>query len=205
MEKLKEENQRLLSLVEQLSTQLANQFQGLQHQLQVLTDIMNRDRIIPFITEPQPKNSMTNLPLNLAEEGMEINETKPLPWSIQHSTPPPANEGFPPLRLTTPYVPPSTSMDGQPTQASTDETKHSHPKIPPIILRTKDRWTMISNVMKANGWQFTKAINTAKGVKFFPATIESYRSITKFMQNNEEKYLTYLLPEEKLLQVVIRD
>ncbi|CAH0562997.1 unnamed protein product [Brassicogethes aeneus] len=107
------------------------------------------------------------------------------------------------------YTPPTDDAMEQ-ESTSTEQTTQSQqntttqPKIPPIVLRTKKRWTLVSNVFKAKGWHFNKAINTADGIKFFPDSIESFRSITGFLQHNKEQFHTYLLPEEKLLQVVIR-
>ncbi|CAH0547169.1 unnamed protein product [Brassicogethes aeneus] len=49
-----------------------------------------------------------------------------------------------------------------------------------------------------------KAINTQDGVKFFPISSDDYRGITKFLSENGEEYHTFMLKEEKTVQVVIR-
>ncbi|CAH0558640.1 unnamed protein product [Brassicogethes aeneus] len=107
---------------------------------------------------------------------------------------------------TSSYVPPSKEQPDQsnpPGQQNQDQPNPTN-QIPPIILRTKDRWTMVSKELKKKGWHFSKAVNIPEGVKFFPDTVDSFRAISKFLQNNGEQFHTYMLPEDKLLQVVIR-
>ncbi|CAH0562996.1 unnamed protein product [Brassicogethes aeneus] len=96
------------------------------------------------------------------------------------------------------YVPPSRA------QLQDQENTKTSQQVPPIILRTKERWTMVSKELKHKGWHYSKAINIPEGVKIFPDTVDAYRSITKFFQTNGEQFHTYMLPEDKLLQVVIR-
>ncbi|CAH0555085.1 unnamed protein product [Brassicogethes aeneus] len=99
------------------------------------------------------------------------------------------------------YLPPtqqsSKSPDPTPIPIKQD-------KIPPIILRKKSRWTMVSSAISKLNLKFSKATNTQDGVKFFPCSSDDYRGITRFLSENGEEYHTYMLPEEKTVQVVIR-
>lgn len=74
---------------------------------------------------------------------------------------------------------------------------------PPIILRNKSRWVAVSSHIAANGFNFIKARNIADGISIQPATSQDYRGITKLLENKEE-FHSFLSPEEKPLQVVIR-
>ncbi|CAH0551140.1 unnamed protein product [Brassicogethes aeneus] len=70
--------------------------------------------------------------------------------------------------------------------------------------RQKARWTRVSGAISKLGFSFSKAINTKDGVKFFPITSYDYRGITKFLSENGEECHTFMLQEEKTVQVVIR-
>ncbi|CAH0562956.1 unnamed protein product [Brassicogethes aeneus] len=100
------------------------------------------------------------------------------------------------------YVPPSPPPSTVTQPEKTPQIKT--PKIPPIILRKKARWTMVSAILDQQGLKFSKAINTSDGIKFFPSSEDDYRKITKFFDTNKEEYHTFMLPDEKLLQTVIR-
>ncbi|CAH0547096.1 unnamed protein product [Brassicogethes aeneus] len=103
------------------------------------------------------------------------------------------------------YAPPA-----QPTLATSSNTPQAQippkqDKIPPIILRNKTRWTMVSGAITAAGHSFSRATNIQDGVKNFPDTSDDYRAITKFLSENGEEYHTYQLPEESMVQAVIID
>ncbi|CAH0557084.1 unnamed protein product [Brassicogethes aeneus] len=259
LDKLREENKQLLSLVETLTSQLANQstqIQGLQHQLEVLTDVINRDRNIPTIITPQDIPTMVTPLTKEMEELEEMDDTESISTLTRADhdnevviTSPTMKgntktaEQFPalesptltnsakrkrsskdspspgPSAFLTGYKPPSCPTPQDQPQApkisgpsstqtaGNDKVQTVKPlsaKIPPIVFRKKERWTMISKEINANKWGFTKATNTAEGIKFFPSTIESYRKISAFLSQNKEEFHTYMLPENKLLQVVIR-
>ncbi|CAH0560553.1 unnamed protein product [Brassicogethes aeneus] len=107
------------------------------------------------------------------------------------NTPGPTNYSAPAKTTVTPE--PSTSAGPQ------VQPQPKQDKIPPIILRQKSRWTMVSGAITKLGFSFSKAVNTQDGV-----TSDDYRGITKFLSENGEEYHTFMLQEEKTLQVVIR-
>ncbi|CAH0560601.1 unnamed protein product [Brassicogethes aeneus] len=69
------------------------------------------------------------------------------------------------------YTPPATKKAAQPGPAALDAKEN----IPPIVLRMKNRWTMISKEISRQGWSFNKATNIHDGIKFQPTDINSFR------------------------------
>lgn len=76
--------------------------------------------------------------------------------------------------------------------------------IPPVILRTKDKWTTVAKEMEKRNIKYSKAQNTSDGIKIFPSTPDDFRNLTRMFNTDGTQYHTYLLPEEKLLHVVFR-
>lgn len=59
--------------------------------------------------------------------------------------------------------------------------------------------------MKRRGYNILKARSTREGVRFSPASVTDFRAISAMLVRDCLPYHTYQLPEEKLLNVVIRD
>lgn len=77
-------------------------------------------------------------------------------------------------------------------------------RIPPIVLRNKDRYNQITAHLKTIGVDFGQATNTNEGIKLHLATIEDYRKTQAFLESNNEQFHTYSLPEDKKLRVILR-
>lgn len=79
-------------------------------------------------------------------------------------------------------------------------------KIPPIILRNKDKWNDLSKLIKNSGIQYTKAKSIADGVSVTPQTSEDYNKLFKLLENERDtfKFHTYPLQSERSLKVVFR-
>lgn len=78
-------------------------------------------------------------------------------------------------------------------------------KIPPIVIRDGSRWLAVKAEIERRGLKIAKARRTREGVRFFPASASDYRAISTMMNKDGHPFHTYQLPEEKLLNVVIRD
>ncbi|CAH0562993.1 unnamed protein product [Brassicogethes aeneus] len=101
------------------------------------------------------------------------------------------------------YIPPkSPTIQQQDRSAANNkvQTETTASKIPPIVFRQKNRWTMVSKELENINLHFTKATTVADGIRFFPTNIDSYRGITAFLTKNKEEYHSYMLPDQKLLQ-----
>ncbi|CAH0562957.1 unnamed protein product [Brassicogethes aeneus] len=153
---------------------------------------------------PTPIAEPNNISANMAETQHQAPST---PLSSQH-TQSAYTQPFPGSTYRPPTPIASTSANSlQPktsTSAPTRDPTNVPPKIPPVVLRNKARWTILSKEFSLRGYQYTKAVSTSEGMRFFPSTIDSYRKITAFLQQNGEQFHFYQLPEERLLQVVIR-
>jgi hypothetical protein len=77
-------------------------------------------------------------------------------------------------------------------------------RIPPIFLRSKEKWSKIPNALKAKNLNFTKAVNTSDSIKILPTTTDDYRGIVKFFDEERLPFHTFQLQDDKPLKVVIR-
>lgn len=93
------------------------------------------------------------------------------------------------------------SIDGR---GGASEPPPSSSRIPPIILRDKNKWSTAAAYLTRNGTNYTKAQNTSEGFRIHPATVTDYRKITAHFQERNYPYHTFELPDEKLLRVVLR-
>lgn len=76
--------------------------------------------------------------------------------------------------------------------------------ITPIIIRQKDKWLEISNLINTNRINYNKAKLTQNGVQVEPSTEDDYRNLYKILKSNEIQFHTFELTSEKPLKIVIR-
>lgn len=79
------------------------------------------------------------------------------------------------------------------------------PAIPPIIIRNVANWAAISFHMNENRIQFSKARTTRDGIRVQPTRIQDYRALARHLDSQNYEYHTYSLPDDKTIQIVIRD
>lgn len=77
-------------------------------------------------------------------------------------------------------------------------------RIPPIILRNKDKYMKISNLANTLGINVIKAKTLMDGIAFHPQTELDYRKLVRLFDQQKVEYHTYQLPSEKLLYVVLK-
>lgn len=77
-------------------------------------------------------------------------------------------------------------------------------KVPPIVIRNKQRYNAITGALKTAHIDFGHAVNMQEGIKIHPPTIDDYRKIQKFLDENKEQYHSYTLQEDKKLHIVLR-
>lgn len=88
--------------------------------------------------------------------------------------------------------------------AESEQNPQTEEKIPPIVLRQKEKWLRLSQLIKEKRLSVTKAQTINDGIRINPATVNDFRSITKMLDHEKFKYHSYQLPSEKLLHVVIK-
>lgn len=77
-------------------------------------------------------------------------------------------------------------------------------KIPPIVLRDKEKWIHLSNILKNSKVVITKARVISIGVSLYPATSDDFRRAIQIIRKEGLSHHTYQLPEEKNLHVILR-
>ncbi|CAH0556540.1 unnamed protein product [Brassicogethes aeneus] len=193
--RLQRENARLVGMVESLTAQLSTQsaqITALQRQIEIL----NANFLTLKGTELGKASS--NLAIDIDNDSPEKpskrKRNNSLPSSPKLSTAPMEENAH----SSTQNDPHDASVDFPPLPAK------EPPLAPAYILRNKSRWTMVSGAITAAGHTFSRATNIHDGVKIFPDSSNDYRAITKFLTENGEEYHTYQLPEERMVQAVIR-
>ncbi|GLV46604.1 hypothetical protein CBL_20889 [Carabus blaptoides fortunei] len=91
------------------------------------------------------------------------------------------------------------------TDAQTDavpQTKKRAP--PPIFLRTKDDYALLSRGLARTNIKFSRVTNSKDDVKFQPETEADYKCLVKVLEKLKLPFHTFELPEEKSLKVVLR-
>lgn len=107
-----------------------------------------------------------------------------------------------PLNINTPN-PTQTSQSIQRKQTTPSLTDTTY-KIPPIILRQKEKWTHVSNLIKTRKINYTRATIVKEGVSILPSTESDYREMYKILENEKLSFHTYQLKSEKSLKVIMR-
>lgn len=92
----------------------------------------------------------------------------------------------------------------QDTSAKDDATTKKSNKVPPIILREKEKFNSLTSHLKAHNINFDRAVTVKEGVKLFPSTPLDYNKIIKTLDIEKIQYHSFRLPDEKPLHVIIR-
>lgn len=74
----------------------------------------------------------------------------------------------------------------------------------PVILRQPEKWMQIQRELTSRNIHFIAAKKVHLGIHITPETTADHRKMTKFFTESKIQYHTYLLPEEKLLNIIIR-
>lgn len=88
-------------------------------------------------------------------------------------------------------------------------TKAKKVKIPPLVINPKFNkgltWSKLQRIFQTNNINiYDSHINRAGEFKITPQTSTDHRSLTKILEEQNIKYHTFVLPEDKVLKVVIR-
>lgn len=83
------------------------------------------------------------------------------------------------------------------------QTGQGEKKIPPIVIKNANDWTIVSNKLRTRKIAYNKAKMTGQGVAVNPSTAEDYRALTKFLNEEQKEFHTYSLPEDKKVRAVI--
>ncbi|CAG9814744.1 unnamed protein product [Phaedon cochleariae] len=75
---------------------------------------------------------------------------------------------------------------------------------PSIVLRNTEVWGQVSRYALNKKIGIAHAKNITDGVSIKPDTPEDYRKLIKLFDEKKVEYHTYMLPEDKLLHVVIK-
>lgn len=78
------------------------------------------------------------------------------------------------------------------------------PKIVPIIVREKEKWTGINKKMQARKINYVKAKVVKTGIEIEPQTEQDYRDLYKLLKEQKIQFHTYELRSEKPLKIVIK-
>lgn len=90
----------------------------------------------------------------------------------------------------------------KPTSNEVNKTKNA--KVPPVMMREKDKWLNISNGLRSKNINYTRATNTGLGIKIHPQTIQDYHQLRKHFDEQSVKYFTHDPKSEKPLKIVIK-
>lgn len=77
-------------------------------------------------------------------------------------------------------------------------------RIPPIILREAGKWTRVSQLCANQRINFTKARTCADGINITTPDAETYRRLTKLLDQEKAQYHSFTLPEERTKRAVLR-
>ncbi|XP_074035440.1 uncharacterized protein [Leptinotarsa decemlineata] len=80
----------------------------------------------------------------------------------------------------------------------------SKAKIPPIVVRQKDKWVPLLKLTTRENIKFSKAVNLHDGIKVQPESPDDYRRLARLLVREKIPHHTYSLPEERQLRAVIR-
>lgn len=94
--------------------------------------------------------------------------------------------------------------DGDNQAPSEHVTEQGSKNTTPINLIDKTKWNRLNKSINSAKINYTKAVNSGKGIKIQPETIEDYRRLRKLMETGNHEYFTHQLKHERSLKVVIR-
>ena len=127
-------------------------------------------------------------------------------WTTVSRKRPTPKEDSPPKpnkRSATVTSKPASSINKTPQVGETKPTKKE--RIPPIVLREKDKYNLLATACKEAGISFSLATNISHGIKIHPKSSDDYRSIVKFLEDKKIEHHSYALEEEKSLHIVLRN
>ncbi|GBP71489.1 Nucleic-acid-binding protein from transposon X-element [Eumeta japonica] len=93
------------------------------------------------------------------------------------------------------------------TKPSSRSRSSAPPKVkppPPVFLRDKTKWNMVSSECSKLHINYSKAQNTAHGIKITTNSTDEFRKLNKFLINNNLPFHTYALEEERKVKAVIK-
>lgn len=127
------------------------------------------------------------------------------------------NSDFPPLRTPNtstsdvpkvPITPVTQQQPSKPTPTAPPMQQDNPPpatkKPTPIVLRDTRLWTSIAQRFRDQKIKIQYAKSTSLGIRIIPETIADHRSITNYFRNQKISFHTFLLPEERDLNIVIK-
>ncbi|XP_074037986.1 uncharacterized protein [Leptinotarsa decemlineata] len=88
-----------------------------------------------------------------------------------------------------------------------NQNQHSSAKkarIPPILVRQKDKWVSLLKLTEQENINFSKAVNLHDGIKVQPETPDDYRRLFRLLVKEKIPHHTYSLPEERQIRAVFR-
>lgn len=132
------------------------------------------------------------------EPVMQIKDLQPPPTLIH---PPQSNPTTKPHEQQT--IPPQIQHSQTKPENNKDNTTKLT-KTVPIILREAEKWTSISMTLSNNNVKIASAKRVHLGIQIIPRTPDDHRKITHIFGERKIQFHTYLLPEEKNLNVIIR-
>lgn len=99
-----------------------------------------------------------------------------------------------------------TSQNSENTEGAIQSTQDTPilKKVPPVILRNKDKYMRMSKLVNTTGINIIKAKTLMDGIAFHPQTELDYRKLVRLFDHQSAEYHTYQLPSEKLLYVAIK-
>lgn len=77
-------------------------------------------------------------------------------------------------------------------------------RIPPIVIRDKEKWLQISSQLKTEKINVLKAQTIKEGIRLHISDVISYRQAIKTLDKYQHEYHTWQLPSERNLHVVLR-
>lgn len=98
----------------------------------------------------------------------------------------------------------SSSSSSSSESESETESGTSGRAPPPILIRTKDAWSKIREMLADRDITPRRAVNSKDAVKIFLATVQEFRVFTGLLDAENFNYSTFQLPEDRDLQVVLR-
>ncbi|XP_074041556.1 uncharacterized protein [Leptinotarsa decemlineata] len=101
-----------------------------------------------------------------------------------------------------------TIQDQEPGPSAPRKQKNQPPtkkvKIPPIVVRQKDKWVKLIKTAAEEKINFSKAVNLHNGIKVQPSTPDDYRRLSRLLVTENIPHHTYSLPEDRQIRAVFR-
>lgn len=211
-EQLKQKLNELLQKITDLSNnqlirdkQNQQQISALNENIQKLAE-QNKDLIeqIKNLHNPNKKQKTDEIHMETDEINTQTpqNTDKQTPYNIPKSkithltNLQKHNEQITQINNTQPHTSPQTSI--QNTQQTTNEQKTI-----PIIIRDTKNWPSLNKNLK-NNFDIDTPKKVGLGIQLNPKNPTQHRQITKHLTDNNIEYHTFLLPDERDLNIIIK-